>query len=95
MLGTAIDPKPPAANREHLKVHIPKPQTGPTLEGFMRKIAFKFLTLATIFATAGLIPAQTNDDDSTLKLIAGYRQWTRVNQQPVVVSAGGIDSIAI
>jgi hypothetical protein len=54
MLGTAIDPKPPAANREHLKVHIPKPQTGPTLEGFMRKIAFKLLTLATIFATAGL-----------------------------------------
>ncbi len=50
----------------------------------MRKVSFKLLTLATIFASAFLTPAQITDDESTLKQIAGYRLWTRVNDQPVV-----------
>jgi hypothetical protein len=51
----------------------------------MRKLSFKLLTLATVFASAFLTPAQTTDDETTLKQIAGYRLWTRVNEQPVVV----------
>ncbi len=57
----------------------------------MKKTSFKLLTLATMFATAGLILAQTSNDDATLKQITGYREWTRVNPQPVVVaSLGGV-----
>lgn len=51
----------------------------------MKPISFKLLTLAIVFASAFLTPAQTTDDESTLKQIAGYRLWTRVNEQPVVV----------
>ncbi len=59
----------------------------------MRKISFKLLTLATICASAFLTPAQTIDDETTLKQIAGYRLWTRVNEQPVVVPVN--DGIAL
>lgn len=52
----------------------------------MRKLSFKLLTLATVFASAFLTPAQITDDESTLKQIANYRLWTRVNEQPVVVN---------
>lgn len=51
----------------------------------MKPISFKLLTLVVFFATAFLTPAQTTDDETTLKQIAGYRLWTRVNEQPVVV----------
>ncbi len=52
----------------------------------MKKISFKLLALATIFATAGGLQARTNvEDDATLNQISGYRQWTRINQQPVIV----------
>ena len=65
----------------------------------MRKLSFKLLTLATIFVSAFLTPAQTFDDESTLKQIAGYRLWTRVNEKPVVVPqpvvVSDISSIAI
>ncbi|MGZ8844110.1 MAG: hypothetical protein ACXW18_10645 [Pyrinomonadaceae bacterium] len=51
----------------------------------MRKISFKLLTLATTFAFAVLIPAQTIDDETTLKQIASYRQWQRLNAQPIIL----------
>ena len=56
----------------------------------MRKISCKLLTLATIFASAFLASAQTSDDESTLKQIAGYRRWTRVNEQPVIVQQSAV-----
>jgi hypothetical protein len=58
----------------------------------MRKLSFKLLTLATVFASAFLAPAQTADNESTLKQIAGYRLWTRVNEQPVVVQQPAVVS---
>lgn len=51
----------------------------------MKKISLKVLTLTAVLATAGLVVADTGNDDATLNQIAGYRQWTRVNPQPVVV----------
>jgi hypothetical protein len=57
----------------------------------MKKISLKVLTLTAVLATAGLVVADTSD--STLNQIAGYRQWTRVNPQPVVVTS--LDSVAI
>ena len=51
----------------------------------MKKISLKVLTLMAVLTTAGLAAAGTDDNQTTLNQIAGYRQWTRVNQQPVVV----------
>ena len=50
----------------------------------MKKISLKVLTLTAVLATAGLVVAGTGDE-ATLNQIAGYRQWSRVNQQPVMV----------
>ena len=60
----------------------------------MRKLSFKLLTLATVFASAFLTPAQITDGESTLKQIAGYRLWTRVNEQPVVNQQPGVVSVS-
>jgi hypothetical protein len=51
----------------------------------MKKISLKVLTLTALLATAGLVVADTGSNETTLNQIAGYRQWTRVNPQPVVV----------
>lgn len=59
------------------------------------KNSFKLLALATMFATAGVILAGTNDDAATLNQISGYRQWTRVNREPVQVKAVSVDPTAI
>ena len=64
----------------------------------MKKISFKLLALATIFATTGGLQARTNEeDDATLNQISGYRQWTRINQQPVIVPVvlNDPDSVAV
>ena len=64
----------------------------------MKEISFKLLALATIFATMGGLQARTNDDDdATLNQISGYRQWTRINQQPVMgpVVVNVQDSVAV
>jgi hypothetical protein len=53
----------------------------------MKKISLKVLTLVAVLTTAGLVVADTSDSESTLNQIAGYRQWTRVNRQPVQVAA--------
>ena len=51
----------------------------------MKKISLKVVTLMAVLTTAGLVVADTGNDEAKLNQIAGYRQWTRVNPQPVVV----------
>ncbi len=51
----------------------------------MKKISLKVLTLVVVLTTAGLVAAGTADNQTTLNQIAGYRQWTRINQQAFVV----------
>jgi hypothetical protein len=52
----------------------------------MKNISLKVLTLLAVLTTAGLVVAETGDNEGTLDQIAGYRQWTRVNPQPVIVT---------
>jgi hypothetical protein len=53
----------------------------------MKPISLKVLTLTIALATASLVFADTiSDNEATLKQIAGYRQWTRINPQPVIVT---------
>lgn len=51
----------------------------------MKSLTFKLLLLATTTATAGLMLAQSANDNATLKQISGYRQWTRVTPEPIAV----------
>jgi hypothetical protein len=60
----------------------------------MKKISLKVLTLVAVLTTAGLAAAENGDNQTALNQIAGYRQWTRVNQQPVVV-VSDLASVAI
>jgi hypothetical protein len=50
----------------------------------MKKISLKVLTLMAVLTSAGLVAA-TASDNETLNQIAGYRQWTRINQQVFAV----------
>ena len=50
----------------------------------MKKISLKALTLMAVLTTAGLA---ASGNQTTLNQIAGYRQWTRINQQPFMVVA--------
>jgi hypothetical protein len=56
----------------------------------MKKISLKVLTLTAVLTTAGLVVADTSNNDATLNQIAGYRQWTRVNREPVEVDASTV-----
>ena len=51
----------------------------------MKNISLKVLTLVAVLTTAGLVIAETGDSEATLNQIAGYRQWTRINEQPFAV----------
>lgn len=51
----------------------------------MKEISLKVLTLVAVLTSAGLVAADTSDNETMLNRIAGYRQWTRVNPQPFVV----------
>jgi hypothetical protein len=55
----------------------------------MKKISL-VLTLVAVLATAGLVVADAGDNEGTLNQIAGYRQWTRVNREPVKVEASTV-----
>lgn len=59
------------------------------------KNSFKLLALATMFTTGGVLLASTNDDAATLNQISGYRQWTRINREPVQIKAVSVDPKAI
>jgi hypothetical protein len=62
----------------------------------MKKISLKVLTFMAVLTTVGLVGAATDDNQTTLNQIAGYRQWTRVNREPVqvVTPAISIDVLA-
>ena len=51
----------------------------------MKKFSLVFLTLATALTTGGVVLADNTDDLATLRQISNYREWTRVNQKPMVV----------
>jgi len=51
----------------------------------MKKLSLVFLTLATALTTGGVVLADNTDDLATLRQISNYREWTRVNQKPMVV----------
>jgi hypothetical protein len=51
----------------------------------MKEISLKVLTFLAVLTTAGLVVADTSDNETVLNQIAGYRQWTRVNRKPVKV----------
>ena len=51
----------------------------------MKKLLLALLTLATALTTGGVVLADNTDDLATLKQITNYREWTRVNQKPIVV----------
>ena len=55
----------------------------------MKKISLKVLTLVAVVTSAGLMAATTSDHE-TLNQIAGYRQWTRVNREPVKVKVATV-----
>jgi hypothetical protein len=44
------------------------------------------LICATVVTLGGAALAETDKDPATLNQIAGYRQWTRINPEPVEVS---------
>jgi len=57
----------------------------------MKKFLLKMLTLAVVLTIGGVALADPLDDLATLKQINGYHEWTRINQQPIVLM--GTDSL--
>ncbi|HMJ24985.1 MAG TPA: hypothetical protein VK475_04120 [Pyrinomonadaceae bacterium] len=51
----------------------------------MKKISIKTLALSVVLTMGGVAVADTPNDVTTLKQINGYREWIRLNQQPVLV----------
>jgi hypothetical protein len=51
----------------------------------MNRLSFRLFTLAVSIALAGSVMALGDDDAGTLQRISGYRQWKKVNPEPVKV----------
>lgn len=51
----------------------------------MNRLSYRVFTLAVSIAVAGTVMAIGDDDAVTLNRISGYRQWTKVNPEPVKV----------
>jgi hypothetical protein len=51
----------------------------------MKKLSRKLFALTITVAIAGLALAQTGEDTAMLGQISHYRQWTKVNADPVKV----------
>jgi len=51
----------------------------------MFRLSFRVLALAVSVAATGTVTAVGDDDAVTLKRLSGYRQWTKVNPEPVKV----------
>jgi hypothetical protein len=51
----------------------------------MKKLSRKLFVLTLTIAMAGLAMAQNGGDSAALSQISAYRQWTRVNAEPVKV----------
>ncbi len=59
----------------------------------MNRTRLKLLAMSVLLTLTGVVLGD-GVSDNTLQEIAGYRQWTRVNDQPIVVdnllaAAGG------
>lgn len=52
----------------------------------MKTLSFGVLAIVAAFGIGGAALADNNKDTETLNQISGYRQWTRVNPDPVEVS---------
>ena len=61
----------------------------------MKKVSLKVLTLVAVLTTAGLVVADTGGNEGTLNQIAGYRQWTRVNHEPVQFVVAPVAEMAV
>jgi hypothetical protein len=51
----------------------------------MKKLSCKLFVLAITITMTGMAIAQNGGDSATLSQISAYRQWTRVNAEPVKV----------
>ena len=51
----------------------------------MFRLSFRVLALAVSVAATGTVTAGGDDDAVMSNRIAGYRQWTKVNPEPVKV----------
>ena len=51
----------------------------------MKKLSCKLLALTFTAAITGLAMAQNDGDRATLNQISSYRQWTKINAEPVKV----------
>ena len=63
----------------------------------MNKLCFAALALAVAATFAAAALAGNDNDDRVLNQIAGYRQWTKINADPVKVEVPktGTDLIAL
>ena len=57
----------------------------------MNRLSVRLFTLAVSIVLAGTVLATGDDDAVTLNRISGYRQWTKVNPEPVKVETPLID----
>jgi len=53
----------------------------------MKKISLVALTIAVALTTGSVVLADNTDDLAILKKMSGFREWVRLNQQPIVVPA--------
>jgi hypothetical protein len=51
----------------------------------MNRLSFRLFTLVFSIVVSGTVMAMGDDDAVTLNRITGYRQWTKVNPEPVKV----------
>ena len=51
----------------------------------MSRLPFRLFSLAVSIALAGIVMAIGDDDAVTLNRITGYREWKKVNPEPVKV----------
>jgi hypothetical protein len=52
----------------------------------MKRLSFGVVAMVAAVGISGAALADNNKDTETLNQISGYRQWTRVNPDPVEVS---------
>jgi hypothetical protein len=61
----------------------------------MKKKLAVVLALVTLLTMTSLALADISNDQATLNQIAVYRQWTRINPEPVKVMTAAIDSASV
>jgi hypothetical protein len=52
----------------------------------MKRLSCQLFALIITTALSAVTLAQNNRDGATLKQISEYSQWTKVNQEPVIVA---------